>query len=114
MSGRRRPMRRLGDLLPEVASSLGLNEELAFARTMASWERVVAELAPRAAGRTRLLQAQPGALIVAASTPIVAQELRLQGSALLQAFGEAPDGRRARELRVVVRPTAQGDRRAGV
>ena len=108
MTDRRRPMRRLGDVLPEVAATLGLEEELRFARAMAAWERVVAELVPRAAGRSRLLQVQPGVLVVGAATPLVAQELRLQSAALLRAFGAAPDGRRARELRITVRPVTGG------
>ncbi len=115
MSGRRRPMRRLGDLLPEVATSLGLDDELAFARAMAAWERAVREVAPRAAGATRLLQVQPGVLVVAANAPIVAQEVRLQSAALLRVFAESPDGRRARELRVVLHPArVEGEHRDGV
>ena len=97
-------MRRIGELLPTAAASLGLEEELRLARAMASWERLVAELVPPAAGTTRLLSIQPGAIVVSASLPIVAQELRLRASELLTAVASAPGGSRAPELRVVVRP----------
>ena len=101
----RRPMRRLADVLPEVAGSLGLDEELRLARAMASWERLVSELVPGARG-SRLLAVQPPVLVVSASSPIVAQELRLRSRELLGAFATAPSGRRLSELRVVIRPVA--------
>ena len=104
MTDRRRPMRRIGDLLPHMASSLGLEEELRLARAMASWRRIVAEHVPAAAGASDLVAIQQGTLVVGASAPIVAQELRLRSSALLDAFATAPGGARARELRIVVRP----------
>jgi len=106
MSGRRRPMRRLGDLLPEAAAALGLQEQLELARAMAGWERLVAELVPAAAGATRLLELRPSELLVAASSPLVAQELRLRGSDLLEAFAHVPGGRHLRDLHVVIRPVA--------
>jgi hypothetical protein len=100
---RSRPMRRLGDLLPETASALGLDQELALARAMASWQRLVAELVPAASGATELLALRPGMLVVSAAAPIVGQELRLRASELLEAFATAPGGARVAELRVVVR-----------
>jgi predicted nucleic acid-binding Zn ribbon protein len=102
MTGRRRPMRRLGDLLPAAAAEFGLEEELRLARAMSSWARLVGELAPPAAGASRLLAIQPGVLVVSADAPIVAQELRLRSSELLAAFATAPGGARMLELRVVV------------
>ena len=112
---RRRPMRRVGDLLPDMASALGLEEQLRLSRAMASWERLVEELAPAAAGATQLLAIQPTALVVSASMPIVAQELRLRAGELLGAFERAPGGSHLLELRVVVRPfggrDGSGDRR---
>ncbi len=103
MSGRRRPMRRLGDLLPQAAAELGLEEPLQRGRAMAAWQRLVEELVPAAAGATRLLDLREGTVIVSANAPIVAQELRLRADELLEAFAQAPGGRRMRELRVVVR-----------
>ncbi len=108
MRERRRPMRRLSDLLPEAAASLGLEEELALARAMASWRRLVQEHVPAAAGATELIGFQSGAVVVSAAAPIVAQELRLHAAELLAAFAGLPGGRRALELRVTVR--AAGDR----
>jgi len=108
-----REPRRLGDILPAVASSLGLEEELRLARAMASWERLVAERVPAAAGASRLVQVSQGVVVVSADESIVAQELRLRGRELLEAFRTVPGGARARELRVVVgrgrlRPGAGG------
>lgn len=114
---RRRPMRRLGDLLPQVASELGIAGELRRARQMAAWQRLVAEMAPAAAGDSQLLAIQPPALVVSAASPIVAQELRLRGGELLRAFAALPDGARLLELRVIVRgarpSSGPGDGRAG-
>jgi hypothetical protein len=43
------------------------------------------------------------ALLVDADEPIVAQELRLRSTELLDAFAAAPGGMRATELRIRVR-----------
>ena len=99
----RRPMRRVGDVLAGVASELGIDRELKLARQMAAWQRIVAERVPAAGGSSVLLSVQPPALVVSAASPIVAQELRLRQSELLDAFGQAPEGLRLLELRVVIR-----------
>jgi hypothetical protein len=96
-------MRRVGDLLPEAAAALGLEQELGLARAIASWQRIIAEHVPPAVGQTELLAVHPGALVVAAAEPIVAQELRLRSTDLLQAFASAPGGSRLAELRIVLR-----------
>jgi hypothetical protein len=101
-------MRRLGDLLPEAAAALGLDEELALARAITSWERLVAEHAPRASGLTHLIAVRPPELLVSAESPIVAQELRLRATDLLEAFAAAPGGRRLLDLRVQIRPGTPG------
>lgn len=109
MTGRKRPVHRLGDLLPGLASRLGLDEELEAARAVSSWTRIVEEQVPAAAGASRLLEVRPPALIVSADDAPTAQELRLRSSELLAAFASAPGGQRLRELQVVVRPTPKGD-----
>ena len=96
-------MRRVGDVLPAVASELGIDRELKLARQMAAWQRIVAERVPAAGGASVLLSLQPPALVVSAASPIVAQELRLRQSELLDAFSQAPEGVRLLELRVVIR-----------
>ena len=106
-------MRRVGDLLPTAAATLGLEEELRFARAMAGWQRLVAELVPAAAGRTRLIAVRPGELVVSASEGIVAQELRLRSGELLAAFATVPGGARVPDLRVVIRPGGSPDWRDG-
>ncbi len=108
MTGRRRPMRRLSDVLPEVASQLGLDDELRLSRAMASWDRLVAELIPAASGASSLVEIRPPTLIVSAVDAIVGQELRLNAHDLLEAFATAPGGSRLLELRVVVRPGGRG------
>jgi hypothetical protein len=45
----RRPMRRLSDLLPDVAAQLGIGAELQAASQARTWELLVAELVPHAA-----------------------------------------------------------------
>ncbi len=107
-NGRRRPMRRLGDLLPEAAASLGLEDELRLARAMSAWERLVAEHLPAAAGASRLVGMQGDALLVTAASSVVASELRLRSALLLARLAAAPGGVRARELRVVVRRPETG------
>jgi len=100
---RRRPMERIGDLIPDAARRLGLDEELRRARAITTWSALVAERVPAAAGACRLIRVDGFALVVDADAPIVAQELRLRAPELLEAFGAAPGGLRATEIRVRVR-----------
>ena len=81
MSGsRKRPLRRLGDLLPGLASQLGIDEELRAARGLSSWQRIVEERVPVASGASDLLEVRPPALIVSADDAATAQELRLHSA----------------------------------
>jgi hypothetical protein len=98
----------VGDLLPGLASRLGLGEELRIARAAASWRRVVEELVPAAAGASGLMEIRSPLLIVSASDAATGQELRLHAPHLLDAFAGAPGGERLDELRVVVRGATQG------
>ncbi len=100
---RRRPMQRVGDLIPETARRLGLEDELRLARAIATWAAIVDELAPAASGWCRLVRIDGPAIVVDADAPIVAQELRMRTTELLAAFTAAPGGAPARELRVGVR-----------
>jgi Dna[CI] antecedent DciA-like protein len=103
MTGRRRPMQRIGELIPETARHLGLEDELRLARAIATFGAIVAERAPAASGACRLIRLDGFALVVEADAPIVAQELRLRATELLDALAAAPGGLRATELRVRVR-----------
>jgi hypothetical protein len=100
---RRQPPKRVGDVLPSVAAELGIDAHLRFARQLAAWQRIVAERVPGATGASSLLALQPPALVVSATSPIVAQELRLRQADLLAAFAQAPEGEKLIELRVVIR-----------
>ncbi len=96
-------MERIGDLIPNAARRLGLDEELRLARAITLWSALVAERVPAASGACRLVRVDGFALVVEVDAPIVAQEIRLRTPELLEAFGAAPGGTRARELRVRVR-----------
>jgi len=99
----RRPVRRIGDLLPEAARALGLEEQLRWARATTAWDRVVAERLPEASGGSRPARLEGSStLVVEAAAPIIGQELRLRAEELLEAFAAAPGGIRAERLRVVV------------
>jgi hypothetical protein len=101
-------MRRLGDLLPDAARALGLEDELRLSRAIATFESIIAERVPAAAGACRVVQLEGFAIDVEADAPIVAQELRLRASELVTAFGATPGGLGVREMRV--RVARQGPR----
>jgi hypothetical protein len=96
-------MERIGDLIPEAARRLGLDEELRRARAISTWAALVEERVPAAAGACRLIRIDGFALVVEADAPIVAQELRLRTPELLEAMAAAPGGVRATELRLRIR-----------
>ena len=95
---RRRRPDRIGDLLPEAARGLGLERELRLARAITTWDALVAERVPPAAGACRLVRLEADAIVVAVDEPIVAAELRMRALELLEAFGAAPGGARVRYL----------------
>lgn len=96
-------MQRIGDLIPSAAAHLGLGDELRRARAIATFDAIVAEHAPAAHGACRALRLEGDVLVVEADAPIVAQELRLRSSTLLDAFRLAPAGGEIGELRISVR-----------
>jgi hypothetical protein len=100
-------MSRIGDLIPSAAAHLGLADELRRARAVATFDAIVAELAPAAHGACRAVgverSSEGDVLVVEAAAPIVAQELRLHASALASAFAAAPAGTAIAGLRVTVR-----------
>ena len=96
-------MSRIGDLMPSAASRLGLEDELRTARFLATFDAIVAELAPAAHGACRALRVEGETLVVEADAPIVGQELLLYGTDLAAAFRRAPGGADVRQLRVTVR-----------
>lgn len=102
-SPRRRPMRRIGELIPDAARALGLEDELRLARAIATFEALVAERVPAAAGACRVVRLEGFTIDVEADAPIVAQELRMRSGELLTAFTRAPGGVGVRDLRVRVR-----------
>ena len=100
---RRRPMSRIGDLIPRAAARLGLDDELRKARFLATFDAIVAERAPAAHGACRALRIDGETLVVEADAPIVGQELHLHSAALATAFRTAPGGAPVRQIKVVIR-----------
>ena len=100
---RRRPMARIGQLMPEAAARLGLADELRRARLLATFDAIVAERAPAAHGACRALRVEGETLVVEADAPIVGQELLVHSGDLASAFRTAPGGASVRQLRVTVR-----------
>ena len=96
-------MQRIGELIPETARRLGLEEELRLARAITTFQAIVAERVPAASGACRLVRIDGFSLVVEADAPIIAQELRLRTPELLEAFRAAPGGVGATELRIRVR-----------
>ena len=98
----RRGLERLGDLLPDAARQLGLEDELELAATMAAWQRIVVERIPAAAGACRIVALSQGVATVEADEPIVAQELRLRTPELVAALRSATRTP-VRQVRVALR-----------
>ncbi len=96
-------MSRIGELMPQAAARLGLEDELRRARFVATFDAIVAERAPAAHGACRALRVDGETLVVEADAPIVGQELLLHGDDLASAFRRAPGGAPVRQLRVTVR-----------
>jgi len=100
--GRRRPMERLGELLPKTARRLGLDEPLELAAAMTAWQHIIAERVPEADGSCRLVSLGQGVAIVETDASIVAQEVRLRSPELLAALrAEVPIP--IRQLRITLR-----------
>jgi Dna[CI] antecedent DciA-like protein len=102
-------MIRIGDLLPDAARGLGLEDELRLSRAMTTFEQLIGERVPGAAGACQVARVDGATLVVEAAAPIVAQELRLRGPELLAAFVATPAGAGIRDLRVVVSRVSGAD-----
>ena len=96
-------MSRIGQLMPQAAARLGLEDELRKARFVATFDTIVAERAPAAHGACRALRIDGETLLIEADAPIVGQELLLHTDDLVSAFRTAPGGASVRQLRVTVR-----------
>ena len=100
---RRRPMSRIGELMPQAAAHLGLEQELRRARLLATFDAIVAELVPAAHGACRALRVEGEVLLVEADAPIVGQELLIHGDELAVAFRRAPGSAPVRQVRVTIK-----------
>jgi predicted nucleic acid-binding Zn ribbon protein len=108
---RRRRPDRVGDLLPEAARRLGLEDELRLARAITTWDALIAERVPPAVGSCRLAALEKDTLVVETDEPIVASELRMRATELLAAFADAPGGTRAHFLRLTSASRLSGEPR---
>ncbi len=97
-----RGMERLGDLLPDAARSLGLEDEMELAAAMTAWQKIVAERIPAAVGACRIVALSQGVVTIEVDEPIVAQELRLRGPELVTALRSAVRSS-VRQLQVTAR-----------
>jgi Dna[CI] antecedent DciA-like protein len=95
-------MVRIGELLPDAARGLGLEEELRLSRAMSTFDRLIAERVPSVVGACRVARVEAGTVVVEADAPIVAQELRLRAPELGAAFAATPAGSGIAAIRVVV------------
>ena len=77
-----------------------MERELRLARAVTTWDVLIEERVPPAVGACRLVRLEDDAIVVAADEPIVAAELRMRATELLDAFGRAPGGARVRFLRI--------------
>ncbi|HEX3264584.1 MAG TPA: DciA family protein [Candidatus Limnocylindrales bacterium] len=96
-------MSRIGELMPQAAAHLGLQEELRRARFVATFDAIVAERAPAAHGACRAVKVEGETLVIEADAPIVGQELLLHGDDLASAFRTAPGGAHVLQVRVMIR-----------
>jgi predicted nucleic acid-binding Zn ribbon protein len=95
-------MTRIGELLPQAARELGLEEELDLATAMTAWQQLIAERVPAAAGASRLVGLSQGVATIEADEPIVAQEIRLRSPELLAGLRSSMRAP-IRQLRVTLR-----------
>jgi hypothetical protein len=95
-------MSRIGDLMPQAAPHLGLEDELArpLPRHVRCHRRRAGAGGPRRLSRLRV---DGETLLVEADAPIVGQELLLHGDDLAGAFRRAPGGAPVRQVRVTIR-----------
>ena len=70
----------------------------------AVFDAIVAERVPAAVGSCRVARIEGPTLEIEADAPIVAQELRLRRTELLEAIAASPGGAGVHDLRVRVRP----------
>jgi hypothetical protein len=96
-------MSRIGELMPQAAAHLGLEDELRRARFLSTFDAIVAELAPAAHGACRAVRLDGEVLVVEADAPIVGQEVLLHGDELAAAFRRAPGGAPVRQVRVTIK-----------
>lgn len=96
-------MRSLADALRATLTALGIRRDVARAAAVAAWPEVMRETIGPAGERTRALRVDGDTLVVAVSSPVLAQELRLRAGEVLAALAlKAPDAE-VRDMRFVPR-----------
>jgi len=102
---RRRPAHeeRVGSVIRNVLNEPALRRGIVLGRLVRSWERVVG---PRLAEETTPWELGSGELVVAASTPGWAAQLRFLAADLRRRANEELGADRVSSVRVIVRPAA--------
>jgi predicted nucleic acid-binding Zn ribbon protein len=93
----------LGDLLRRNARSLGIEPAVHLVEIRRVWESVVG---PALAAASRVASFRGGVLVVSATHPLVAQEIRMRRRAILAAV-ETRAGAAPSRLQVVIRREAK-------
>lgn len=96
------------DILRQAARTLGLEPAIYLVRAREVWPQVVG---PTLAGGTEPRSVRGSTVVVAATHPLVAQEVRLRREEILEGLRRyLPEAAGLRELRVIIR---QGARSGG-
>ncbi len=93
----------LGDLLRRNARNLGIEPAVHLVEIRRAWEGVVG---PALARASRVASFRSGVLVVSATHPLVAQEIKMRRRAILSALPTLSGAAPAR-LQVVIRPEAK-------
>ncbi len=89
-------MRSIGAALPKTLTSLGITRRTREAQALWLWPQVVGE---HLAHETKALKLTGGTLLVTASSPALAHQLRLERSMLIDRLNERIGAPAVREIR---------------
>jgi len=96
-------VRSISDALGTTLRSLGLRRGVERARAVAAWPAAAASVVGVDASRSRAVRIEGETLVVAVSSPVLAQELRLRQQEVLEALARLAPEAHVRALRFVPR-----------
>lgn len=95
-------MRPIGEAVRAALRALGIARGVARAAAVSAWSAAASDaVGDEAAGRTRALRVDGDAIVVAVSSPVVAQELRLRSGELVEALARRAPESGVRRIRFV-------------